>query len=79
MVNTRSKKCNTYTISSGAIPKTGYYTEYDLPHHIYTINCTGTEASILECPYSVQIGSGSNCYSHEDAAVICQSMIVYRI
>ena len=65
----------TFIISLGAIPKTGYYTEYDLSHYIYTINCTGTEASLLDCPYSMLLGSGSNCYSHEDAAVICQSII----
>ena len=60
---------------SGSIPKTGYYIEYNLAHNVYVINCTGTEASLIDCPYSLQLGSGSNCYSSEDAAVICQSTL----
>uniref|UniRef100_A0A1X7VPG7 Deleted in malignant brain tumors 1 protein n=1 Tax=Amphimedon queenslandica TaxID=400682 RepID=A0A1X7VPG7_AMPQE len=40
-----------------------------------SINCTGTEDSLFDCPYSMESnGSKSDCLGHEDAAVICQAL-----
>ena len=56
----------------GAISKTSFYSEYILPHTLFNISCTGNESSLFDCPYSTEVTDGSNCYSSEDAAVICQ-------
>ena len=56
----------------GAIAKTSFYTESILPHTIFNISCTGDEATLLDCVYSELVSVGSNCYSYEDASIICQ-------
>ena len=36
------------------------------------MSCTGNESTLFDCLYSTEVTDGSNCYSSEDAAVICQ-------
>ena len=62
------------TLLIGAISKTSYYTEYYLPHTLFNMSCSGNESSLFDCLYSTKVTGGSNCYSHEDAAVICQGL-----
>ena len=56
----------------GAIAKTSFYTETVLPHTIFNMSCTGNETTLFDCVYSEVVSVGSNCYSYEDASVICQ-------
>ena len=56
----------------GAIAKTLFYTENILPHTMFNMNCTGDEDTLFDCVYSKVVSAGSNCYSNEDAGVICQ-------
>ena len=49
-----------------------YYYDYSTRAFIFDLNCTGTEETILDCPY-IERGSYS-CNSYYDAALICQSM-----
>lgn len=42
------------------------------PVHITTVQCTGSETDILNCPYYTQ-----TCSSAYDAAVICEG--IYQI
>ena len=55
----------------GAIPASGYYTDYVWPFGIIDLNCTGNESSIWNCPYN---GTSDfyTCPSSHDASVICQ-------
>ena len=62
---------------TGAIAKTSFYVEYILPHIIFNMSCNGDEDSIYNCTYSSELPSGSNCYSGEDASVICQGNLTY--
>ena len=39
---------------------------------MFNISCTGDEATLFDCVYSEVVSVGSNCYSYEDASVICQ-------
>lgn len=57
---------------SGAIATTDY-NERLKPVHIYDINCSGTEANILECPHNT-INNPHSCltYYSKDASVQCQ-------
>ena len=50
-----------------------YYYDYSTSPFIFDLNCTGTEETILDCPYIESAGSYS-CSSYYDAALICQSM-----
>ena len=59
----------------GAVAKTSFYTESVLPHVIFNMSCNGNEDSIFNCTYSTELPSESNCYSFEDASVICQGKI----
>ena len=52
----------------GAIAKTSYFVEAWLPFHLYSVNCSGNESTLLNCSYST---TGS-CYSIHDAGLICQ-------
>ena len=56
----------------GAIAKTSFYRETILPHTMFNMNCTGDETTLFDCVYSEVASVGSNCYSYEDAGVICQ-------
>ena len=56
----------------GAIAKTTFYRENSLPHAIFNMSCKGDEATLFDCVYSKVASAGSNCYSYEDATVICQ-------
>ena len=60
---------------TGAIAKTSFYTESILPHNIFSLNCSGEEVTLFDCMYSEVLSVGSNCYSNEDAGVICQGFI----
>ena len=42
---------------------------------MFNISCTGEEATLFDCMYSEVVSVGSNCYSYEDAGVICQGFI----
>ena len=57
----------------GAIPASGYYTDYNWPFGIIDLNCTGNESSIWNCPYN---GTSDfySCPSNHDASVICQGI-----
>ena len=39
---------------------------------MFNISCTGNETTLFDCVYSEVVSVGSNCYSNEDASVICQ-------
>ena len=39
---------------------------------MFNMSCTGDEATLFNCVYSEVVSVGSNCYSNEDAGVICQ-------
>ena len=57
--------------STGSIAVTSaHYSDSTLPVTVNTVNCTGYEADLLECP----MGSVSNyvCDSYEDAGIVCQ-------
>ena len=56
----------------GAIAKTSFYTETILPHIMFNMSCTGDEDTLFDCVYSEVVSIGTNCYSYEDASVICQ-------
>ena len=56
----------------GAIAKTTFYTDPILPHTIFNMSCTGNEDTLFDCVHSEVVSVGSNCYSYEDASVICQ-------
>ena len=56
----------------GAISKTSFYSESVLPHTLFNMSCSGDESTLFDCRYSTDVPDGSNCYSNEDAAVICQ-------
>ena len=61
-----------YVTVIGAIAKTSFYTETILPHTMFNISCTGDEDTLFDCVYSDVVSIESNCYSYEDAGVICQ-------
>ena len=62
----------TINVFAGAIAKTSFYTESILPHTMFNMSCIGNETTLFQCVYSEVVGVGSNCYSNEDASVICQ-------
>ena len=39
---------------------------------MFNMSCTGNENTLFDCVYSEVVSVGSNCYSSEDASVICQ-------
>lgn len=61
--------CTTFNI--GAISAM-FYSESLLPHTLFNMSCTGDESTLFDCDNSTEVPDGSNCYSSEDAAVICQ-------
>ena len=64
---------------TGAIAKTSFYAEHILFHSIFNMSCNGDEDSIYNCTYSSELPSGSNCYSGDDASVICQGKPSYTL
>uniref|UniRef100_A0A1X7TQF9 SRCR domain-containing protein n=2 Tax=Amphimedon queenslandica TaxID=400682 RepID=A0A1X7TQF9_AMPQE len=62
----RQLGCSPY----GAIAKASYFTEGRLPFHLYSVNCSGNESTLLNCSYST---TGS-CYNTQDAGTICQTV-----
>ncbi|XP_019861855.1 PREDICTED: neurotrypsin-like, partial [Amphimedon queenslandica] len=54
----------------GAIAKASYFTEGWLPFHLYSVNCSGNESTLLNCSYSTT----GTCYNIQDAGAICQSV-----
>ena len=56
----------------GAIASPVLYTQSSLPHNIVTLNCTGSEETILNCSYV----TGNKCTISNDANVYCQGYIV---
>ena len=74
MVNTSS--CHAFShipkiYILGAIPASGYYTDYVWHFSIIDLNCTGNESNIWNCPYN-GISDFYTCPSSHDASVICQ-------
>ena len=59
---------------SGAIPASGYYTDYIWPFGIIDLNCTGAEGSVFNCSYNGTVDFYS-CEASHDASVICQGII----
>ena len=60
-----------HTFIVGAIPASGYYTDYVWHFSIIDLNCTGNESNIWNCPYN-GISDFYTCPSSHDASVICQ-------
>ena len=58
-------------IYAGAIAGGNVFTESSLPMHIVDINCTGTEQTLLDCPYNSLVGVHV-CDTREDASLRCQ-------
>uniref|UniRef100_A0A1X7SMD3 SRCR domain-containing protein n=1 Tax=Amphimedon queenslandica TaxID=400682 RepID=A0A1X7SMD3_AMPQE len=58
-----------------AIAVSGYYSTSVWPHHIIDLNCTGTEAGILNCSYN---GGHHTCLTNNDALVVCQSVDIQK-
>ena len=56
----------------GAIAKTSFYTETIFSHSMFNMSCTGDEDTLFDCVYDEVVSVRSNCYSSEDASVICQ-------
>jgi deleted-in-malignant-brain-tumors protein 1 len=57
----------------GAIgPSSVYFTSSTPAHSIVDLNCTGTEATILDCPHNGLIDY--NCPLNKDANVFCESL-----
>uniref|UniRef100_A0A1X7TYN8 SRCR domain-containing protein n=1 Tax=Amphimedon queenslandica TaxID=400682 RepID=A0A1X7TYN8_AMPQE len=54
----------------GAIAKASYFTEVWLPFHIYSVNCSGNESTLLNCSYS----TAGSCYNTQGAGAICQTV-----
>ena len=42
---------------------------------MFNMSCTGDETTLFDCVYNEVVSVGSNCYSDEDASVICQGFI----
>ena len=63
--------CLLFWYTVGAIPASGYYTEYVWSIGIVNPNCTGSETSVFNCSHN-QTGS---CSPSHDASVICQGML----
>ena len=63
----------TSTNSIGSVAVTSaHYSDSTLPVTVNTVNCTGYEDGLLECP----MNSVSNyvCDSYEDAGIVCQGL-----
>uniref|UniRef100_A0A1X7U210 SRCR domain-containing protein n=1 Tax=Amphimedon queenslandica TaxID=400682 RepID=A0A1X7U210_AMPQE len=74
--NDASVICNQLGYSPyGAIAVSGYYSTSVWPHHIIDLNCTGTEAEILNCSYN---GGHHTCLTNNDASVVCQSVDIQK-
>ena len=39
---------------------------------MFNMSCTGDEDTLFDCVYDEVVSVRSNCYSSEDASVICQ-------
>ena len=64
---------HTSTNSTGSIAVTSaHYSDSILPVTVNTVNCTGYEDGLLECP--MNIFSNYVCDSYEDAGIICQGL-----
>ena len=62
---------HTSTNSTGSIAvTTAHYSDSTLPVTVNTVNCTGYEDGLLECPMSNL--TNYVCDSFEDAGIICQ-------
>ena len=58
-------------IITGAIgPSTVYYYSSTPAHNIVDLNCTGSEGTILDCPYNGVVGY--SCSSSKDANIFCE-------
>ncbi len=58
---------------TGAFPLISVFSDNIWPTLLYHVNCSGHEATIWECQYTLQ---QSPCRYDEDAAVVCQSNII---
>ena len=62
--------------NTGAIgPSIAYYKSYTSSHYIIQLNCTGTEMTVLECPFS--LSNNDACSLNNDANVFCECKLVY--
>ena len=66
--------CLYYTIHTGAVSTSGFYTEGQLSFGITDIHCNGTEDNFTSCSHNeAQL---HNCQPHDDAGVICQGFMI---
>ena len=64
--------------NTGAIgPSIAYYKSYTSSHHIIQLNCTGTELTVLECPFS--LSNDDACSLNNDANVFCECKLLYML
>ena len=61
-------------IYTGAISRSSYYPEYNIPHTLFNVTCRGDETNLFDCSYNKKKTIGSYCRHNEDAGVICQSI-----
>ena len=54
------------------LPRPHFIQRLILPHSMFNMSCTRDEDTLFNCVYDVVVSVGSNCYSYEDASVICQ-------
>ena len=55
----------------GAIALRGRWTESVLDTFLFSLNCSGSEDSVWECPHG-SVNDGYTCDGTQDAAVICR-------
>ena len=66
----------TSTNSTGSIAVTSaHYSDSTLPVTVNTVNCTGYEDGLLECP--MRNLSNYACDTYEDAGIICQGLYTF--
>ena len=59
----------------GAIAITsGRFGETNLPTLMEEVSCAGDESTLLQCSH--RIGSDSSCGPTEDAAIVCQGIMI---
>ena len=65
--------CSTFILTGAIAVQSGPdpFRENSLPTLLASINCTGTERSLLQCDSTIT-NEGFTCGSHRDAGVVCQ-------
>ena len=62
-----------FSLIIGAVPTYNCYTEGQLSFGITDIRCNGSENHLVNCSHSQAVLH--TCQSHDDAGVVCQSML----